>query len=124
MTGKKRHLPNHRGRIGASTGLERKAIMLKKHYYKGGKRCRVWFYLPAEVDAEKVHLVGDFNDWDEQATPMKQKKDGTFFTALTLDTEQDYQFKYLLDGERWENDWQADDYITNELGVENSVVSV
>jgi len=98
--------------------------MLKKHTYPGGNRCRVWFYLPADVQAETAHLVGDFNQWDESATPMKKKKDGTFYIVLTLDTSHDYQFRYLLDGERWENDWQADAYVENPLGGENSVVSV
>jgi len=98
--------------------------MLKKRYYKGGKNCRVWFYLPSDVDAETAHLVGDFNGWDQQANPMKQKKDGTFYTAVTLQTGEEYQFRYLLDGNRWENDWQADAYDKNEMGDENSVVKV
>lgn len=98
--------------------------MLKKRYYKGGKKCRVWFYLPTQVNAETANLVGDFNDWDKTANPMKMKKDGTFYTAVTLDTGNEYQFRYLLDSERWENDWEADDYQPNELGEENSVVIV
>ena len=98
--------------------------MLKKHVYKGGNRVRVWFYLPADVDAESAYLVGDFNGWDKTANPMKKKKDGTFYTALTLDTGQAYQFRYFLDGERWENDWEADDYAPGEMGEENSVVRV
>jgi len=98
--------------------------MLKKRYYKGGNKCRVWFYLPTQVNAETANLVGDFNDWDKTANPMKMKKDGTFYTAVTLDTGNEYQFRYLLDSERWENDWEADDYQPNELGEENSVVKV
>lgn len=98
--------------------------MLKKHYYKGGNRCRVWFYLPEEVNAETAFLVGDFNGWDEGANPMNKKKDGSFYTALTLDTGRSYQFRYRLDNERWENDWSADAYATNEMGTENSVVEV
>ena len=98
--------------------------MLKKHYYQGGNRCRVWFYLPEEVNANTATLVGDFNSWDEKADPMKKKKDGTFYTAITLDTGKSYQFRYLLDDERWENDWSADGYAPNEMGTENSVVEV
>ncbi len=98
--------------------------MLKKSYYKGGKTCRVWFYFPAEVEANTVHLVGDFNDWDRESDPMKEKKDGSFYTAVTLETGKSYQFRYLIDGETWENDWQADAYVPNEQGSENSVVEV
>ncbi len=98
--------------------------MLKKHYYRGGNNCRVWFYLPPDVNADEVTLVGDFNDWDRSANPMKKKKDGTFYTALTLETGKEYQFRYFLDGHRWENDWDADDYVPNESGTENSVIKV
>lgn len=98
--------------------------MIKKRYYKGGNKCRVWFYLPEQSTAETAHLVGDFNDWDEGANPMKQKKDGTFYTAVTLESGKEYQFRYLLDDDRWENDWSADAYAINEMGTENSVVKV
>jgi len=97
---------------------------LKKNYLKGGKKCRVWFYLSLEVNAEEVYLLGDFNDWDKTALKMKKKKDGTFYAAITLQTGEDYQFRYYLDNQRWENEWEADAYVTNELGTENSVVSV
>lgn len=98
--------------------------MLKKHYYKGGKRCRVWFYLPEKVNANTASLVGDFNSWDEQADPMKKKMNGSFYTAVTLESGRAYQFRYLLDDERWENDWSADSYVPNEMGTDNSVVEV
>lgn len=98
--------------------------MLKKRYYKGGNKCRVWFYLPQQVEANTVHLVGDFNHWDEAANPMKERNDGTFYTAVTLETGKEYQFRYLIDNERWENDWDADAYEPTEHGTENSVVSV
>lgn len=98
--------------------------MLKKSYYKGGNKCRVWFYLSPEVEANTVSLVGDFNDWDQDADPMKMKKDGTFYTAVTLETGQSYQYRYLLDEACWENDWNADAYVPNEEGTENSVVNV
>lgn len=98
--------------------------MLKKSYYKGGKKCRVWFYLPAEVEAETAFLVGDFNGWNQNADPMKKKKDGTFYAALTLETGKAYEYRYFLDGERWENDWNPDYYAPNDLGTENSVVDV
>lgn len=98
--------------------------MLKKTYYKGGNKCRVWFYLCPEVEAKTANLVGDFNNWDRNADPMKIRKDGTFYKAVTLDTGKEYQFRYLLDNESWENDWDADAYKANELGTENSVVIV
>ena len=35
-----------------------------------------------------------------------------------------YRFRYLLDGRRWENDWEADDYVDNDHGGQDSVVDL
>lgn len=98
--------------------------MLKKSYSKTGKKCRVTFKLPAEANAEEVALVGDFNEWDETANPMKKLKDGSFSVSLSLDSDQTYRFRYLLDGERWENDWEPDGYAKNEHGTEDSLAEL
>jgi 1,4-alpha-glucan branching enzyme len=99
-----------------------RALMLKKQYLKSRPKCKVTFYLPAAVKAENVHLVGDFNDWEEDATPMAQLKDGRFTVALELDPGQEYQFRYLVDGTEWHNDWEADRYEPNPFSGDNSVV--
>ena len=98
--------------------------MLKKNYSKTGGVCRATFKLPAEVEAEQVILLGDFNEWDTTATPMKRLKDGSFSKTLSLESDQTYRFRYLLDGERWENDWAADDYRPNIYGTEDSVIRI
>ncbi len=84
--------------------------------------CKVTFELPKDVEAESAHVVGDFNNWDTQATPMKRKKDGSFAAAVNLETGKEYRFRYLLDSDRWENDWNADAYVPNGFGTEDSVV--
>ena len=98
--------------------------MLKKNYTKSGSTCRVTFKLPAGVDAKKAQLCGEFNEWDDTATPMKKLKDDSFSVTISLDTGQSYRFRYFLDGERWENDWQADAYQSNEFGSEDSIVMI
>ena len=98
--------------------------MLIKNYSKTGKKCRVTFKLPLEVSAETAVLAGDFNDWDEEANPMKRLKDGSFSVTLSLESNNSYRFRYLLDGERWENDWEADEYLPNVHGTEDSVLNV
>ena len=99
-------------------------MSLKKHY--GKNNCSVTFSLPKEAfgAANEVHLVGDFNEWDHTATPMTKNENGEFVVTLTLEPNSDYQFRYLIDGERWENDWNADRYEPNQYGVQNSVVIV
>ena len=44
--------------------------------------------------------------------------------AVSLPTEQSYRFRYLLDGERWDNDWAADAYVPNEFGSDDSLIKV
>lgn len=98
--------------------------MLIKNYSKTGRVCRVTFKVPAEVDAESVSLVGDFNNWDPEAESLTRRKDGTFSTTISLESGRSYRFRYLLDEERWENDWEADTYVPNDFGSEDSVITV
>jgi 1,4-alpha-glucan branching enzyme len=98
--------------------------MLKKSFDKSGKTCRVTFSVPPEVTAKKIHLCGEFNDWDEKSHPLQKRKDGRFSTTVALPAGKKYRFRYLLDGERWENDWEADAYIPNQYGSEDSVVKL
>jgi 1,4-alpha-glucan branching enzyme len=97
---------------------------MKKTYSKTGDTCRVTFELPADIEADKVALVGEFNNWDETAHMMIKRKAGNFSTTISLETGKEYRYRYLLDGERWENDWEADQYQPNEFGGEDSVVKV
>ncbi len=98
--------------------------MLKKKISKDGKKCRVTFELPTEVNAETATLCGEFNDWNKEVLPMKKLKSGKFTVGLTLATGQEYRFRYWLNGERWENDWEADAYKPNEFGTEDSILSL
>ena len=86
--------------------------------------CKVTFELPAAVGASEAHVCGEFNEWSPTATPMKPRKDGTLAATVTLEKGRRYRFRYLLDGEQWENDWAADDYVPNEFGGEDSVIEV
>ncbi|HVU13482.1 MAG TPA: isoamylase early set domain-containing protein [Phototrophicaceae bacterium] len=96
--------------------------MLKKQFLKTKDVCKVTFSLPEAVQGETVFLVGDFNHWDEAATPMKKQKNGSFTITLDLDKEHEYQFRYLVNSHEWHNDWAADKYVPNPFGGDNSVV--
>lgn len=98
--------------------------MPKKDYTKTGRSCRVTFNLPADVNAQTACLCGEFNDWDQSSHPMKRAKDGSFSLTISLKPGRQYRYRFLLDGERWENDWAAEDYAPNELGSEDSVVNI
>ncbi|MBI1184384.1 glycoside hydrolase [bacterium] len=101
--------------------------MLTKRYLKTKPVCKVTFAVKPEEhpNASEIHLVGEFNAWNTKAQPMKKNKEGKFSATLDLPTGATYQFRYLIDGRIWENDWSADDYVPNNLTFdENSVVAV
>lgn len=113
-----------RGAVKSQKKTETQGI--RKQYLKSKSLCKVTFRLPKEAapDAKSVVIVGDFNNWDKEATPMKRLKNGDFTVTLELETGREYRFKYLIDGHRWENDWHADRYEKNIYGTEDSVVVV
>lgn len=99
-------------------------MSLKKQFSKSKPDCNVTFNLPEEaVTGDKeVRLVGEFNDWDwEAGVPMKLQN-GNYTAKLALTKDRSYQFRYAIDNQEWENDWEADEYTPTPYGVENSVV--
>jgi 1,4-alpha-glucan branching enzyme len=97
--------------------------MLTKRYLKSRPVCKVTFTLPEAVEAETACLVGDFNDWDTQTMPMK-KRNQQFSLTIELAPGREYQFRYLVNGREWYNDWNADRYTPNPFGGDNSVVII
>ena len=95
--------------------------MLKKKFYKIKPTCDVTFQLPKNIEAKSVCLVGDFNDWDESANPLRKTK-GVWKTTLKLEQGHEYQYRYFVNGEEWHNDWEADKYVPNNVDGDNSVV--
>jgi 1,4-alpha-glucan branching enzyme len=102
-------------------------MSIKKQYVKNKPVCKVTFTLLKDLanSSKSAALVGDFNGWDPESNPMKRRKDGSFEATVNLETGRDYQFRYLLDNNAWENDDSADKYVRSPYGdSDNSVVAV
>jgi hypothetical protein len=84
----------------------------------------VTFTLPAEVQAGTVALCGEFNDWSAGDTRLERGSDGSWQATIALEPGRSYRYRYLLDGQRWENDERADRQVPNALGSIDSVVVV
>lgn len=100
-------------------------MALKKSFSKDKTKCTVTFIVTAEAahGAETINLAGDFNSWSSTDTPLTKSKNGSFSVKVVLDADREYQFRYLLDGVRWENDWKADKYVPAPYSnADNSVV--
>lgn len=86
-------------------------------------KVEVTFELPSSIWADQVHLCGDFNGWSKTATPLRQSRaDGMWRVTVELDAGQRYEFRYLVNGTDWHNDWNADGHVSNPHGGDNSVV--
>lgn len=95
--------------------------MLKKRFFKTKSTCQVTFELPEAIEAKSAAVVGEFNEWDTAATPLKKVK-GVWKTTVELEKDKAFQYRYLVNGKEWYNDWQADDYVPNSIDGDNSVV--
>ncbi len=100
-------------------------MSIQKQYLKNKSQCRVTFRIQKEMGngAKEMYVVGEFNQWNKSATPMKSYKNGNFSIAVSLEANQKYQFRYLADGVNWLNDNDADTYFYSPYGnCENSVI--
>jgi 1,4-alpha-glucan branching enzyme len=102
--------------------------MLKKQYIKSRNVYKVTFRLAKHEQPEyritSATLVADFNDWSFTDTPLVKLKNGDFKVVLELEPGNKHEFRYLLNGEKWYNEWEADEYIPGDFGKDNSVIEL
>jgi 1,4-alpha-glucan branching enzyme len=96
--------------------------MIYKRSAERGDKLLVMFEIPGSVWAERIHLVGDFNGWDQESLPLRLTRQGTWQIEVELDSGREYRFRYLIDGEGWGSDWHADRHVLGADGLYDSVV--
>ena len=98
--------------------------MISKKWLKTRPVCKVTFKLPKKEvkSVKKVNIVGEFNQWDLHATPMKKLKDGSFSVTVDLEQGKEHQFRYLLNDTEWKSDPTADKSVPSPYG--DSEISV
>jgi hypothetical protein len=87
-------------------------------------RSLVTFVLDPRVGATRASVCGEWDGWATETHPMERAAEGGFQLTVELPAGRAYRFRYLLDGERWENDWAADAYVPNGFGGEDSLVDL
>lgn len=65
---------------------------------------RVTFALPAAEPAGAVSVVGDFNDWDPFAHPLRKRANGVRSAVVTVQAGSTLNFRYLAEGGIWFDD--------------------
>jgi 1,4-alpha-glucan branching enzyme len=73
-------------------------------------------------DAQEVHLVGEFNDWNGADYKMRRFKDGTWKKKVKLQPGR-YEYRFVVDGDWW-TDPENPERHQNAFGSENSVATV
>jgi len=69
---------------------------------------RVTFVLPAAEPAGAVSVVGDFNDWNPYAHPLRKRANGSRTAVVTLPAGSTLRFRYLAEGGVWFDDETAE----------------
>ncbi len=98
------------------------AEVIKSRGTKG--KARVTFTVDPRVGAQAAAVCGEWNGWSADADVMQRDAEGGFSVTVDLDAGRAYRFRYLLDGQRWDNDWAADAYLRNDFGGDDSVVDL
>lgn len=73
--------------------------------------------------ASSVHIVGDFNQWRKEATPLVRGSAAGVWTASVPVAAGVHEYAFIVDGQRWEVDPFALS-ITDEFGTASSLLSV
>lgn len=83
------------------------------------KKVSFAFYGP---EAKDVFVVGDFNQWNETAHPMKKDSQGIWRKSIIV-APGSYEYKFLVNG-KWENDQNNEVVRENTFGTRNNLFVV
>lgn len=72
----------------------------------------IFFRLPAQIWADKVHVVGDFNQWSTRDLPMRLGEQH-WEARIVLPAGGSYHYAYLIDG----HEWCTDTFAARQVGA-------
>jgi 1,4-alpha-glucan branching enzyme len=85
--------------------------MIQRKGKRNSDEVRVTFTLPADDPHAQAAVVGEFNQWDRNADPLKKRSNGAYSATVTLEKGQQYAFRYYdAANDFWFNDPEADAY--------------
>ena len=74
--------------------------------------------------AEAVSVAGDFNGWSRIATPLKRSGSGLWSTEIVVTRSGRFEYKFIVDGQRWIEDPSNGMKAPDNYGGLNSVVVI
>lgn len=72
--------------------------------------------------ARRVLVVGTFNHWNPEATPLRCVGSSKWFVYVPLEIGH-HEYRFVIDG-TWMDDPQAKDFVPNPQGGRNAVLHV
>ena len=100
---------------------KREPVALLKEQFTDSEVCVVSFAFISPT-AREVLVVGSFNDWQPDATPMTKLRGGNWATEILLKPGR-YEYRLVVDGQ-WQDDPMAARFVANPFGGLNGVVEV
>ena len=74
------------------------------------------------AEAKEIILMGDFNNWNPKAHPMKNDGNGTWKKTVIL-SPGTYASKFFINGE-WKEDPRSNQICLNCFGTQNNVIDL
>ena len=65
---------------------------------------KITFSLPTDEPTGAVSVVGDFNNWDPSAHPLRVRSNQTRSASVTVPAGSTLRFRYLAEGGMWFDD--------------------
>jgi len=75
-------------------------------------------------NAQSVSVAGDFNEWSHVATPLKRNESGLWFTEILIPRTGRFEYKFIINGQRWIEDPSNGMKAPNNYGGLNSVLVI
>lgn len=78
----------------------------------------------ADKSAKSVTVAGDFNDWDAEAMALRDTDGDGVWTGLIALRPGMHKYMFVVNGERWVTDPEAERYVDDGFGMRNAVIAI
>jgi|SRR5882724_394609 len=75
-------------------------------------------------EAKTVHLAGSFNSWGVQETSLSRNEEGLWLVEIDAPARGRYEYKFVVDGQRWIEDPSNGRKVPDNHGGLNSVITI
>ena len=95
--------------------------MLKRRTTSGSDLVAVMFVLPDGDPRLPASVVGDFNNWDPAAHPLRRGSNATWSASVTVPSRR-IRFRHRAADGPWFNDDLADSHAPNDFGSADCIL--